>query len=266
MKKPVCLTLCSISVIALGAGCATDDVSPDGAMQIVSEGSGTFEATIVVGDDLIAVRSNTEDRVRRTQVTSTDGTSYAEWAMKVDDMNTSGTYGAQSFGTLDDAKTDMDVDLWKGIASSHVGEVLSAVSAAAESLIQEGGHDAAADELLTISRIGPNLQAKATMGEEPAETDQGSECNYWFGVHTVRVCQPWWQGSSLAITTPPYEWCSRTYYVQMYDYDWNLIASDSCPGCQARVLWSTPWCLCKMGKHWDAWFPGSPSWTSDCDG
>jgi hypothetical protein len=257
------LVLFSVPVLVAGAGCAGEIPSSSDSMEILSEGAGTVEARLAVDDEMITITSSTADGVRDIKVASTSGSSYAEWTVKLSNMDTHGTYGEQRFGTRDDITTDNDVALWTQIASSHVGEVLTAVSSAAQELIDAGEHEVVADELQSISRMGPSLRARAHLIDE-TETDQGYECNYWYGSYGISVCRDDEASHTFAWTSEPAGHCTRTYYTEVYDQDWNFVAGNACPGCSSNVWLHTPYCACHFGRHWDSVYPGSDTWTIDC--
>jgi hypothetical protein len=229
-----------------------------------------LRARTTIDTETILVESTTFETERRTSVISDAGVSYAEWTTQLADLNTVGSYAGRSFGRPEDMDTDMDPAYWQSVMGTHAEVVLASVSTAAQRLLDEGGYNSVANELATVALIGPNLRTLATRGTEAEEVSQGAECNFWNGYNdlwnTCRCC--YGGGYSSAITSKPYSWCTRNYYVQIYDDNFNLFCGRGCAGCSA-FIWACDvshghLSFCSRSKHWDSLNPGSPIWRHAC--
>ena len=267
-----------LGLTALGAaGCTTvgevESGGEGGVLEVeAADPASGVRASLVLDGETILVESKTADGVRTSAVVGEDGTSYALWTTKVADMDTHGTYGAQTFGRFEDAETDMDIELWQPIASSRVGAVLDAVSGAAAAVRDAATYPDVAAELDTLTMMGPGLRSMAKLRDGSGEIEQGTECNYWNGSMWLSVCGWTLDHAATAFTGRPYGWCTRRYYVAIYHSTGQFITSASCAGAECnswngirRGFYSYT-CACYLSKHWDGLNPGLPSWRSDCGG
>lgn len=259
MKKPSIAFTASILATFTAIGCAADTSGADGGLVVEASGPDGLVASLSVDGEPVAISVSEADGVRDTSVTGEDGTSYAVWHTRLADSDTWGSYGARSFGRVEDADSDGDSAAWAEIAQSRVGEVLRAVSSAA---VEADAGGAAREQLATVGQIYSSL---ALLARDQAETAYNG-C--WFGYGNYDL---WAYCSDTGIivgaqTYRPASDCTRDYYVQIYrESPWTYICGDG----TGDGEWMRAVCARTPGyggfraytsKHWDSLNAGAPIW------
>ncbi|HTE56842.1 MAG TPA: low-density lipoprotein receptor class A repeat-containing protein [Kofleriaceae bacterium] len=159
---------------AAAAGCGGTDREGGGEsdlldVEVASETDGLRATTEVDGQRIVIearivideAESDGGDPYRGehmvASVTGADGTSYADWRLRVATDELDGTLAGAPFAEGLDQQARAGVD-WAALASSPAGDVLTRVSERAAATIAAGGFPEMESQLEMVSQMGPALQ------------------------------------------------------------------------------------------------------------